>query len=128
MDYIIKEGAFKLPYCGIEFLGVQQSRLFGHNRGLLILHTVAGSPAEKAGLRPASRKGTFPSIETISSSDVVIAVDGLTVNSESDFLRAIYTKHAGDTITITVLRKLVPSEGNKAAGTVREVNVLLKLS
>lgn len=126
-DFIIKNGVFSLPSSGIEFLGINQGRLFGVTRGLMILSIAPGSPAEKAGLRPASRNGAS-SADTINTADIVTAVNGNAVNTEADFLQTLLTKSAGDMITITIMRRPVSvSSADTAKIPAKELDIRLVL-
>jgi S1-C subfamily serine protease len=58
-------------------------------RGVVTSYVEPGSPAERAGVRPG---------------DVVVAVNGETIDSVRQARRAIFGSRVGDTITVTVLR------------------------
>ena len=91
----------------------------------------SGSPAEKAGLRPALPRSGFISSESILAADIVYKVNGKNINSEADFLQSIFAMKSGDLINITILRR--PS--SSSIGTeidknndYREIIVQLKLA
>jgi S1-C subfamily serine protease len=71
--------------------------------GAYITDIASGGPASKAGLRAAT---TPTSIQGLNSGgDLIIAVDGHTVQKFNDLMRyIIVNKGPGDTITLTVLR------------------------
>ncbi|HHY95776.1 MAG TPA: PDZ domain-containing protein [Firmicutes bacterium] len=68
--------------------------------GVLVSEVVAGSPADKAGLRPLS---VTQSGRTLPG-DIITAVDGKPVKSVEDIAQYLEGKRAGDEITVTVLR------------------------
>lgn len=67
----------------------------GGRRGALVTSVVAGSPAEKAGLRP---------------NDVVLMVDGEAVESQLDCLRKISLLQPGQTAVFTIWRDKAEQE------------------
>jgi len=75
------------------------------DQGVYVVSVVAGSPAEKAGLKAAAAdtNGT-----TGAGGDVITAVDGKAVAAVQDLSSYINTKKVGDSITISILR-----DGNK---------------
>jgi S1-C subfamily serine protease len=112
---LIKNGKFAYPYMGLSFLPstitpnggltLELVNLLGLKStfGAYVVGVTSGSPADKAGLRA----GTTPtSIQGLNSGgDLVIAVDGQTVQGLSDLMHYIVVhKSPGDTITLTVLR------------------------
>jgi S1-C subfamily serine protease len=83
------------------------------SEGLQIVETNRGGPAEKAGLRGWKkvrrnvRRG--PLVYTVeqddrSAADIIVAVDGETIESGSAFLEKIEEHRPGDTIVLTILR------------------------
>ncbi len=81
--------------------------------GLQIVRTNRGGPAERAGLRgwKAVRRNVRrgPLVYTVeqddrSAADIIVAVDGETVDSASAFLEKIEEHQPGDRIVVTVIR------------------------
>lgn len=107
VDIIVRDGKVVRPATGIQYLGGDQARALGINRGVIVLGTAPGSAAERAGLRGVSRN-----FFSMTIGDVIIAVDGKPLVSEADFLKALDRKVVGDEIELTVLR---PSGGNGQA-------------
>ncbi|MEO7964254.1 MAG: PDZ domain-containing protein [Gemmatimonadaceae bacterium] len=62
----------------------------GAKRGVLVLRSGRGTPAERSGLR---------------GGDVVVSVDGRAVNSPIDFLRAMERAEAGRSVKLSLVRK-----------------------
>ena len=71
------------------------------NRGAFVSTVEDGSPAQKAGLRPAE---ATPDGEVSSVGDVIVAVDGKRVTSAEDVVNAIAGKKVGDTVELEYYR------------------------
>jgi S1-C subfamily serine protease len=83
------------------------------NQGLQIVETNRGGPAERAGLRGWKkvrknvRRG--PLVYTVeqddrSAADIIVAIDGISVESASAFLEKVEEHRPGDEVVLTVLR------------------------
>ena len=70
--------------------------------GAMIVSVVPGSPADKAGLKGCLREFRIGNRTYKAGGDIIVAVDGRTVNSDLDLIRYLRTKEAGDTIKLTV--------------------------
>lgn len=68
--------------------------------GVVVLGVVAGSPAEKAGLRPTAQAPDG----SIIPGDVIQEINGKNVRSADQFFSALMQFAPGDTVTLTVLR------------------------
>jgi S1-C subfamily serine protease len=90
---LIEKGYVTRPYLGISVItvtpSIAQNYDLATNEGALIWSLEAGSPAEKAGLRPF---------------DVIIRFDGQRVTSADDVVLAIRARKIGDRVEITYLR------------------------
>ena len=92
-DQLVATGKVIHPYMGIYYqwlnpalaaeLGISQTT------GALIQQVAPGSPAAQAGIQP---------------NDVITAVDGKALTSESSLQEAINAHKPGDTITLTIIR------------------------
>jgi len=65
--------------------------------GVLVIHVVPGSPAERSGLRATGNPSA--------SDDLITAIDGHALASAEDLTKYLDTKHVGDTVTLQVLRE-----------------------
>jgi 2-alkenal reductase len=74
-------------------------------KGVVVLTITSGSPAQKAGLRAASRQASVSSEPDIQGADVIVAIDGKEVTRFEDMVSYLYNStDPGQTITLTVLR------------------------
>jgi S1-C subfamily serine protease len=72
------------------------------DHGAIITDVVAGSPAEKAGLKAGTEKTQILGIDYPKGSDVITAIDGKAVNGADDVINIIAVHQPGDTIKLTV--------------------------
>lgn len=79
------------------------------NSGLLVQQLEENSKAAKAGLQggtEAVRYGSYRNSQIIYlGGDVVVAIDGIAVNSFASYLAALESKKPGDVVTVTVVRE-----------------------
>lgn len=90
VDQLIAHGKIDHPYVGISFRPTSSGlngTLTTNSQAITIVDVVAGSPADKAGLK---------------TGDIIQAVDGTTLDSEHAFLNEVYKHNPGDTVTLTV--------------------------
>jgi S1-C subfamily serine protease len=89
------------------------SRVYETDKGLLIVNTVPGGPAETAGLqgvqlvKQVRRQGPFQvenSYYDLSAADMIVAVSGEIVQNADHFLSLIESRMPGETVTVTVVR------------------------
>ena len=104
---LISGGRVHRPEAGIV-------RVLQTERGLLILVLAPGGPAERAGLTGPKvtrqqKRGPFGPIEYVNvdraAADLIVGVDGKPVKTGDDFLEAIESKHPGEQVIVTVIRR-----------------------
>lgn len=106
---LITLGYVRRPYMGIadarqlvdypaaaDFLGVPP-------KGLVVVEVTPGSAAAQAGIQP-THEGVRGNVRGPVGGDVIIALDGMEVNTTVDFGTAIDRHKAGDKVTVTILR------------------------
>jgi 2-alkenal reductase len=75
------------------------------DRGVLIFSVEPGSPAAKADLRGGSREAVVAGVPMRAGGDIVIAIDGVTIDRFDDLINYLATRTSvGDTVTLTVVR------------------------
>ena len=92
------------PWLGIEALDLspalaQQAKL-PVSQGVLVMSTVPGSPAAKAGIRGDSGTSTNPKYD----GDIIIAVDGSPVSDVASLTADISQDPIGSVVKLTILR------------------------
>jgi 2-alkenal reductase len=106
VDQLINKGSVERPYIGISFQNItpQIAALYElkRNQGVLVREVVAGSPADKAGLKQDS---------------IITRIDNTELNEENSLLELLMKHKVGDTIKLTVL---FPGETDE-----REVSLIL---
>lgn len=109
---LIANGRVVRPTIGI-------TRVYETEEGLRIVAVTPDGPAEEAGLRGFSlkrqrvRQGFFEFenvVPDLSTSDLIVGVDGQPVKSADDLLSAIETKDAGDKVVLRVIREGEPRD------------------
>ena len=107
---LITKGWYQHPWLGVagrdmtpgiaELLGIDEPR------GFLVMDVVAGSPAEKAGLKRGNEDTVIDGIPIKLGGDVIIAVDNNTVRKIDDILAYMeMEKSIGDDLKLTILRE-----------------------
>ncbi len=111
---LIATGSYQHAWLGIETLDLNKNatqilRQAGANltveEGVLILGFSQGSPAETAGLRAGNRLAYIGSYRIPLGGDVIVAIDGTTVETMSDLTVYLEMETAvGDTVLVSVVR------------------------
>ena len=107
---LITIGSYQHPWLGVagrdmtpgiaELLGIDEPR------GFLVMDVVAGSPAEKAGIKIGNEDTVIDGIPMKLGGDVIIAVDNNTVRKIDDILAYMeIEKSVGDDLQLTILRE-----------------------
>jgi S1-C subfamily serine protease len=90
------------------------SRVYEGDHGLLIVSTIAGGPADRAGLKgfqlvkQVGRQGGFQFEQTyydLTTADLIEAIDGQPVQGADHLLALIEAKRPGDTVQVTTVRE-----------------------
>ncbi len=110
---LIAHGRYPHPWLGIEYLpltkewskALRQGGINVPDTGLLVLQVVAGSPAERAGIRGGTQMVRLGGYRIPVGGDVITALDGRPVASSKEFIAYLETQtQVGDTITVTLVR------------------------
>jgi S1-C subfamily serine protease len=97
---LIGYGRYVRPTLGISADDDVGRRLIGDEEGVPILGVTAGSPAQRAGLRPWEMTANG----RVRAGDVIEAVDGRPVASFAELASVLDSHEFGDRITLTVRR------------------------
>lgn len=108
---LIEEGTYEHPRMGISGTNLtsslaQEMGLDAGQRGVLVVNVTANTPAARADLQESTQQQN-PSGQVITSyGDVIIAVDGQTVNTFEDLVSYLFNEtEVGQAITLTILRQ-----------------------
>jgi S1-C subfamily serine protease len=105
---LIKTGKVAHPYLGVTVQAITPdvASLLGLSvsHGLLVQDVYSGSPAAKAGISGGATDMIVEGESYMVGGDVISAVDGVPVNSETRFRDLIASRKPGDTITLDLYR------------------------
>ncbi len=73
------------------------------SNGVMVVKVVAGSPAAKAGLRPATRRVTVDGASALVGGDAIVAVDGKALGA-TELSDVVDAHKPGDTLKLEVVR------------------------
>ena len=96
VSQLVETGEAEHAYLGISMLPVPE--------GAAVTEVHSNSPAEKAGLRPATGTRTVDGQDVPSGGDVIVELDGQEITTSAELQSGIDAKQPGDTVTIIVLR------------------------
>ena len=92
-DSIISTGKFEKPYIGVYLNNLDSEKVKALNikstNGVLIAKVIENGPAAKAGMQ---------------ANDVVVAVNGKSVNSAGAFIGELAAKKIGETVELSIIR------------------------
>ena len=98
---IIETGEAEHAYLGIRMTEVEN--------GVAVTEVRPGTPADEAGLRPATGATTENGRQVPTDGDLILEFDGREVSSTAELQSAVDSKRPGDTVTLTVLRDGEPT-------------------
>jgi S1-C subfamily serine protease len=110
MEQLIATGRVVYPYVGVHTQDLTPSVAkhfgFGVERGAVIVDVKAGSPASRAGLRPATSRQFFQGEPLVPvDGDVIVAINKQPVRSADDVLRIVSERlSVGERATFTIVR------------------------
>jgi S1-C subfamily serine protease len=95
-DQLIETGVVEHAYLGVSLVTVED--------GVAIESVRDGTPADEAGLQPATGSRIEAGVEVPTGGDVVVEIDGVPISTSGQLQSAVAAKRPGDTVTIVVLR------------------------
>jgi S1-C subfamily serine protease len=108
LDQLRQNGVAKYAYIGVSSqpLYPQLADKLGIDAptGSLISKVIPGGPADKAGLRGGNDEIEFQGATVKTGGDVIVAVDGKKLETESDLSRLVAEYQPGDEVTLTIIR------------------------
>ncbi len=113
---IITKGHYSKPWLGISGIdlnkGIAMELGLAVKQGVLIVSVEAGSPADMAGIQGAQREEVIGNYIFPTGGDIILAINGESINSMKDIVRIIQSRIVGDSIKITLLRGGEPLQVN----------------
>lgn len=100
-------GYVSRPWLGIagQNIDSDDARLLGlPSAGVLIADIFKGSPAEKAGLKGASRNVRLGNVIIAEGGDLIISISGRRINTMDELNSMMDTLEVGETVTVKVMR------------------------
>ena len=108
LDQLREDGDVSYSYIGVETqpLYPQLAERLGLDvdTGALVSRVVSGGPADDAGLRGGDDPIRFQGLDVEAGGDVITAVDGERIVSNSDLPRLISLLDPGDEVTLDIIR------------------------
>ncbi|HLH06881.1 MAG TPA: trypsin-like peptidase domain-containing protein [Terriglobales bacterium] len=127
LNDLVTEGRVRRPSLGIEGLpiGPELADEMGlaADYGVLIVRTVPGGAAAKAGLRGGNQQALLGNTPILLGGDLIVAIDGQRIEDMQDLSRVMNNHRAGDVVAVSVFRgkqrldvKVVLGEARESAG------------
>lgn len=88
--------------------------------GLLIVQTVPGGAADRAGLHGGTERAYLGNMQIFIGGDLIVAIDGKKIENQQDLSEVMNNHRAGDTVKITIYRGKKKLEVNVELGESRE--------
>ena len=105
---LVRTGRVRYAYVGIRTQdvtpGIAAAFSLGAERGALVTQVEPGTPAERAGLRGGSRTEAHNGLDVTLGGDLIVAIDGRSVEGADDISRVVTTLRPGQTVPFTVVR------------------------
>jgi S1-C subfamily serine protease len=103
---LITIGRVRRPSLGIRTLpiGPELAQEMGlpSDYGVLIVQTIPGGSAERAGLRGGTQRAYLGNVPVMIGGDLIVAIDGEEIGDQQDLANVMNKHKAGDTVTVTV--------------------------
>jgi S1-C subfamily serine protease len=103
---LIDNGKVEHAYLGVQLLSIPDgvSQQLGMASGVEVTDVVSGTPADDAGLHPASGRQTVDGVTYDTGGDVIVGFDGEQITTPQQLQNAVDAKQPGDTVTVTYIR------------------------
>ncbi len=111
---LIATGKYAHPWLGVQLIDITPDRATALQQagmkvpvqeGVLVVDVVAGSPADKAGIRPGTTMATIGNTSIPIGGDIITAINGQSVSSLQQLTVYLETQtKVGDTVEVTLVR------------------------
>jgi S1-C subfamily serine protease len=124
LNDLITLGTVRRPSLGIVSLpiGPELAQEIGlpADYGILIVRTVPGGAADRAGLKGGNQRAYLGATPIMIGGDLIVAIDGDSVGDQQDLANTMNKHRAGDTVTVTVYRSRRKIDVKVVLGEARE--------
>ena len=124
LNDLITLGTVRRPSLGIVSLpiGPELAQEIGlpADYGVLIVRTVPGGAAERAGLKGGGQRAYLGATPIMIGGDLIVAIDGDTVGDQQDLADVMNKHRSGDTVTVTIYRSKRKMDVKVVLGEARE--------
>jgi S1-C subfamily serine protease len=124
LNDLITLGTVRRPSLGIVSLpiGPELAQEMGlpSDYGILIVRTVPGGAADRAGLRGGDKRAYLGATPIMIGGDLIVAIDGESVGDQQDLANTMNKHRAGDNVTVTIYRNKRKMDVKVVLGEARE--------
>ncbi len=124
LNDLITLGTVRRPSLGIVSLpiGPELAQEIGlpADYGVLIVRTVPGGAAERAGLKGGNQRADLGATPIMIGGDLIVAIDGDSVGDQQDLANVMNKHRSGDTVTVTIYRSKRKMDVKVVLGEARE--------
>ena len=108
LNDLVTLGRVRRPALGIRTLAIGPD-LAGQmglpaDYGVLIVQTVSGGAAEKAGLKGGNQRAYLGNAPILTGGDLIVAIDSQKIEDTTDISRVMNQHRAGDRVSVTIYR------------------------
>jgi S1-C subfamily serine protease len=108
LNDLVTYGRVKRPSLGITGLpiGPELADQMGlaSDYGILVMQVAPGSAAERAGIKGGNQTAYLGNAKILLGGDLIVAIDGASVEEMQDVSRVMNNHKAGDSVTVTIYR------------------------
>jgi S1-C subfamily serine protease len=108
LDDLVRLGRVRRPEIGVRTvpIGPDLAEQMGlaADSGLLVVQVIPGSAADKAGLLAGTERAYMGSIPITLGGDLIVAIDGQSIEDQQDLTHVMQNHRSGDTVTVTIYR------------------------
>lgn len=124
LNDLITLGTVRRPSLGIVSLpiGPELAQEIGlpADYGVLIVRTVPGGAAERAGLKGGSQRAYLGATPIMIGGDLIVGIDGDSVGDQQDLANVMNKHRSGDAVTVTIYRSKRKMDVKVVLGEARE--------
>jgi S1-C subfamily serine protease len=108
LNDLVTIGRVRRPALGVRTIpidpGLASEMGLASDYGLLIVQAVQGGAADHAGLRGGSERAYLGNIPIMIGGDLIVAVDGVKIQTQRDLAQIMNNHRAGDTVKVAIFR------------------------